>query len=191
MVAHSPYDGLMLCSTITINLGVTTSVRRKAQEPVMDEVAQDTSSEEVFKLQRGARARRLPLPRRRISVCNFHRGKQAPRRRYYYIGWARTGLEPVVVIHISEAPFDALVDISANYSMIDSQLHRYLYLDLTSFQYDVPSCTGIEGACMTKSVVAILGLVELDIGILGPGLVIVRFWVADTIKSTKSNQENH
>ena len=115
------------------------------------------------------------------GLCNFHRRKQAPRRRYYHTGWARTGLEPVVVIHINEAPFDALVDMSANYSMIDSQLCRYLHLDLTPFQYDVPLCTGIEGACMTKSIVAILRWVELEIGILGSGLATVRFWVADTM----------
>ena len=71
--------------------------------------------------------------------------------------------------------------MSANYSMIDSQLCRYLHLDLTPFQCDVPLCTGIEGTCMTKSVVAILGWVELEIGILGLGLATVRFWVADTM----------
>ena len=76
--------------------------------------------------------------------------------------------------------------MSANYSMIDSQLCRYLHLDFTPFQYDVPLCTGIEGACMTKSVVAILGWVELEIGILGLGLATVRFWVADTM-SCKGN----
>ena len=40
--------------------------------------------------------------------------------------------------------------------MIDAQLCRYLFLDLTPFQYDIPLCTGIEEACMTKSIVAIL-----------------------------------
>ena len=57
-----------------------------------------------------------------------------PRRRYYHTKWARTGLETVVVIHIKEVPFDALVDMSANYSMIDVQLCRYLHLNLTLFQ---------------------------------------------------------
>ena len=91
----------------------------------MDVVAQDTSSEtaqpqqKVFKLQ-GGKTEQEDSPCPEEGLYNFHRGKQAPRRRYYHTRWARTGLEPVVVIHINEAPFDALVDMSANYSMIDS-----------------------------------------------------------------------
>ena len=99
---------------------------------------------------------------------------------------SRTGLEPVVVIHINEASLDALVDMSANYSMIDAQLCRYFCLKLIPFQYDIPLCTGIEGAFMPKLIVAILGWVELEKGILSLGLATVRFWVADTMscKST-------
>ena len=78
------------------------------------------------------------------------------------------------------APFDALIDMSANYSMLDAELCRYLHLDVIPFQYDIPLCMGIEGACMTKSILAILGWVELEIGIPSLGLAIVRLWVADT-----------
>ena len=53
--------------------------------------------------------------------------------------------------------------------MIDDQLCRYLCLDLTHFQYNIPFGTGLEGACMTKSIVAIVGWVELEIGILSIG----------------------
>ena len=84
--------------------------------------------QEVFKLQ-GREPEQEDSPCPEEGLCNFHRRKQAPRRRYYHTGLARTGLEPVVVIHINEAPFDALVDLSANYSIIDSQLGRYLHLD--------------------------------------------------------------
>ena len=80
---------------------------------------------------------------------------------------------------MQDAPFDALVDMSANYSMIDARLCRYVCLDLTLFQYGIPLCTGKKEACMTKSIVAILGWVELEIGILSLGLATVRFWVAD------------
>ena len=71
--------------------------------------------------------------------------------------------------------------MSVNYSMIDAQLCRHLGLDLTPFQYDIPFCTGIEGACMTKFIVAILVWVELEIGILSLELATVRFCVADTM----------
>ena len=71
--------------------------------------------------------------------------------------------------------------MNSDYSMIDSDLCKYLQLDVTPFQYDVPLCTGIEGVCMTKSIVAILGWVELKIGIASLGSAKLRFWVADTI----------
>ena len=71
--------------------------------------------------------------------------------------------------------------MNSDYSMIDSDLCRYLQLDVTPFQYDIPLCTGIEGVCMTKSIVAILGWIDLRIGIASLGLVNLRFWVADTV----------
>ena len=114
---------------------------------------------------------------------DIHRGSPRPRRRYYPAGWARTGLEPIVTICIKDAPFDVLVDMSANYSMIDSRLCEYWHLDVTHFQYDIPYCMGIEGACMTRSIIAILGWIGMEIGIPSLGLATVRFWVADTMSS--------
>ena len=73
--------------------------------------------------------------------------------------------------------------MSANYSMIDSKLCEYLHLDVTPFQYDIPYCMGIEGACMTKSIIAIVGRIEKEIGIPNIGLATVRLWVADTMSS--------
>ena len=71
--------------------------------------------------------------------------------------------------------------MNSDYSMIDSDLCKYLQLDVTPFQYDIPLCMGLEGACMTKSIVAILGWVELRIGIASLGLANLKFWVADTV----------
>ena len=88
-----------------------------------------------------------------------------------------------MTICIKDAPFDALVDLSANYSMIDSKLCENLCFDVTPFQYDLPYCMGIEGACMTKSMMVILGWVELEIGIPSLGLATVRLWVSDTMSS--------
>ena len=73
--------------------------------------------------------------------------------------------------------------MSANYSMIDSKLCQYLYLDVTPFQYDIPYCMGVEGSGMTKSIMAILGWVELEIGVPTLGLATIRLWVADTMSS--------
>ena len=71
--------------------------------------------------------------------------------------------------------------MNSDYSVIDSDLCRYLHLDVTPFQYDIPLCMGLEGACMTKSILAILGWVTLEIGIASLGLVHIRLWVADTV----------
>ena len=71
--------------------------------------------------------------------------------------------------------------MNSDYSVIDSDLCRYLQLDVTPFQYDIPLCMGVEGVCMTKSIVAILGWVDLKVGIASLGLANLRFWVADTI----------
>ena len=112
----------------------------------------------VFKLQRGE-----PEPEEEDSPCteerdrDIHGGSPRPRRRYYPTGLATTGLEPIVTICIKDAPLDELIDMSANYSMTDSRLCEYLYSDVILFQYDIPYCMGIEGACITKSLIAILG----------------------------------
>ena len=135
--------------------------------------------QEVFKLQRGE-PEPEDSPCREEGLSNFHRGPQLSRR-YQPRGWARTGLEPEVTIFLEDAPFDALIDMNSDYSMIDSDLCRYLQLDVTPFQYDIPLCMGVEGVCMTKSIVAILGWVDLKIGIASLGLANLRFWVADTI----------
>ena len=80
---------------------------------------------------------------------------------------------------MKDTPFDALIDMSANYSKIDFRLCEYLHLKVTPSQYDVPYCMGIEGACMTRSIIAILGWV----GIPSLGLAAIRLWVTDTISS--------
>ena len=65
--------------------------------------------------------------------------------------------------------------------MIDSDLCRYLYLDVIPFQYDIPLCMGLKGACMTKSILALLGWVRLRIGVASLGLANIKLWVADTV----------
>ena len=128
----------------------------------------------------GSRNQKTPPAQKKDSATSTCRGPQS-RRRYYPSGWARTVLEPEVTIFLNDAPFDALIDMNSDYSMIDSDLCRYLHLDVTPFQYDIPLCMGLEGACMTKSILAILGWVTLEIGIASLGLVHIRLWVADTV----------
>ena len=67
--------------------------------------------------------------------------------------------------------------MNSDYSMIDSRLCRYLCLDVIPFSYDLPLCMGVEGACMTKKILTILGWVELEIGIASLGRANLKFWV--------------
>ena len=114
----------------------------------MDVVEQDTSSGNAPTPIRGLKTPREGEPESEDSPCpeeghcNFHRGPQS-RKRYYPSGWVRTGLEPEVTIFLNDAPFDALVDMNSDYSMIDSDLCRYLHLNVTPFQYDIPLCMGL------------------------------------------------
>ena len=55
-----------------------------------------------------------------------------------------------MVIFINSLPFDALIDMSSDYSMIDPALCRYLHLDVTPFEYEIPLFMGVEGAVMTN-----------------------------------------
>ena len=67
--------------------------------------------------------------------------------------------------------------------MIDPRLCRYLCLDVIPFSYELPLCMGVEGACMTKKILTILGWVELEIGIVSLGRANLKFWVADCVDS--------
>ena len=73
--------------------------------------------------------------------------------------------------------------MNSDYSMIDPRLCRYLCLDVTPFSYELPLCMGVEGACMTKRILTILGWVELEIGIASLGRANLKFWVADCVDS--------
>ena len=135
---------------------------------------------EAFKLQRGE-PEQEDSPNPEEGLSNFHGRK--PTRRYHPRGWARTGLEPEIVIFLNDAPFDALISMSNDYSMIDPDLCRYLQLDVTPFKYEIPLCMSVEGECIIKPILAVLGWVELEIGIASVGLAKLKFWVADCVAS--------
>ena len=73
--------------------------------------------------------------------------------------------------------------MSTDYSMIDPDLCRYLQMDVTPFKYEIPLCMGVEGECIIKPILAVLGWVELEIGIASVGLAKLKFWVADCVAS--------
>ena len=114
--------------------------------------------------------------------CNHHTGRDSSgSRRQHFRGWARTGLEPEVAVYLNYVPLDAILDIGSSLSLIDTELCESLCLKVNPFSYDISQCVAIEGACLTNSLMAILGWVEVEMGIPGLGCMMTRFWVADTL----------
>jgi len=65
--------------------------------------------------------------------------------------------------------------------MIEKILCDKLCLGITPFRCDIPQCVGIEGVCVTKSIMNIVGWVELELGVPGIGYMTTRLWVAATM----------
>ena len=63
--------------------------------------------------------------------------------------------------------------------MIDMKVCEKLGLPINPFSCDVSHCTGVEGALMTRSLICIMGWIEVEVGILGMGCILARFWVSD------------
>ena len=63
--------------------------------------------------------------------------------------------------------------------MIDMKVCEKLGLPIIPFSCDISHCVGVEGALMTRSLICIMGWVEVEVGILGMGCILARFWVTD------------
>ena len=87
-------------------------------------------------------------------------------------GWARTGLEPEIVVCLNFIIYDA---------MIAHELCESLCLRLNPFKCDIPNCVGLDGVVMTKSITTILGWVQVELGIPFMGCIATRLWVAGTM----------
>ena len=82
-------------------------------------------------------------------------------------------------VYLNFVPFDALLDVGSSISMIDMKVCEKLGLPINPFSCDIPHYVGVEGALMTKSLICIMGWVEVEVGILGMGCILARFWVTD------------
>ena len=89
-------------------------------------------------------------------------------------GWARTDLEPRVLVHVYQRPLDAILDLGASISFIDEEIVEDLGVEVHSFICDAPQCVSFEGTKLTKSVLNVIGRIELELGILGVGLFTTR-----------------
>ena len=106
------------------------------------------------------------------TVCRGKSSMGSHHKRNSSWGWARTDLEPKVLIHVYERPLDAILDLGASISFIDEEIVEGLGLEVHPFICDVPQCVSFEGTTLTKSVLnVIIGWIELELGILGVGLL--------------------
>ena len=76
-------------------------------------------------------------------------------------------------------PFDAILDVGSSISTIDVTVCEYLKIPIRPFSCDFVLSSGFEGALMTKTHVAVMGWIEVEVGILGLGCILARFWVTD------------
>ena len=112
-----------------------------------------------------------PLCKRESSMSSHHKKNPS-------WGWARTDLEPRVLVHVYQRPLDAILDLGASISFIDEEIVEDLGIEVHSFICDVPQCVlCFEGTKLTKSVLNVIGWIELELGILGVGLFTTRLWV--------------
>ena len=114
------------------------------------------------------------LCRRKSSMGSHHKRNSS-------WGWARTDLEPKVLVHVYERPLDAILDLGASISFIDEEIVEGLGLEVHPFICDVPQCVSFEGTTLTKSVLNVIGWVELELGILGVGLLTTKLWVVKSM----------
>ena len=86
-----------------------------------------------------------------------------------------------MLVHVYKRPLDAILDLSASISFIDEEIVEDLGVEVHSFICDVPQCVSFEGTKLTKSVLNVIGWIELEIGILGVGHFTTRLWVVKTM----------
>ena len=106
---------------------------------------------------------------------HFNRRTTDPR------GWARTDLEPETLVYLNFVPFDAILDVGSSISIIDVKVCETLGLPVNPFSCDISHCVGVEGTSMVKSLISVLGWIEVELGILGLGCILAKFWVTDCI----------
>ena len=115
-----------------------------------------------------------PPCRRKSSMGSHHKRNSS-------WGWARTDLEPKVLVHVYERPLDAILDLGASISFIDEEIVEGPGLGVHSFICDVPQCVSFEGTTLTKLVLNVIGWIELELGILGVGLLTTKLWVVKSM----------
>ena len=93
----------------------------------------------------------------------------SPKKKNHILGWARTGLEPTVIVHVNNEPVEAILDLGSGISVIDIEMVEDLNKKLTPFVKDMPQCVSTEEGKLTNLVLNIIGWIGIELGILGVG----------------------
>ena len=125
-----------------------------------------------------------PSKKEEPEEAHLLRSKKEPQhRKKHSWGWARTGLEPEVVVYVNDQPLDALLDLGYDASFIDQETSDDLGVKVNPYDCTISQCVGIEvfPSTVSTSSLKVIGWIEIEMGILGIGCVITRLWVTQSL----------
>ena len=98
-------------------------------------------------------------------------------------GWARTGMEPEVVVYVNNHPLDAILDLGCNASFIDQEISDDLDVKLVPLDCTISQCVdlGISPFKVSNSILQVIGWIEIELGVLGLGCLSARLWVTKSM----------
>ena len=100
-------------------------------------------------------------------------------------GWARTGLEPEVLVDLNDRELDAILDLGCTSSFVDQEIIDDLGIEVKPFNCAVSHCVslGTSPARTSHATFKVLGCSDITLGILGMGLVQSEVWIVKSLIS--------
>ena len=138
----------------------------------------------VVVMEEALRELQKPSKEEKQEETHLLRSKKKPKhKKKHSWGWARTGLEPEVVVYVNDHPLDALLDLGCDASFIDQEISDDLGVKVNSYDCTIAQCVGMEVSPCTVSTsfLKVIGWIEIEMGILGIGCVTARLWVTQSL----------
>ena len=66
-------------------------------------------------------------------------------------------------------------------SYINREITDDLHLKLNSHKCEIPQFVCVDGTKLTSSALEVIGWVEIELGVLGIGCLLARFWVTQSM----------
>ena len=121
------------------------------------------------------------------------------RSKYFYYGpepryqnprdreWARTGIEPKIMIGINTIGVACLIETGSSLSLIDTALCRFLRLPIHPFPIPHFISSGVEREYLAFKKIPIRGWVQVELSISGIAILPAQFRVADIVHPKASS----